>query len=153
MSMYKQFKTDPKLETDGIWLLYGIPDNPEKGDFSVKVARDGINNKAYVRRADKILKPMRRQVDNRSIDPKLLQHATIKLYAETIIKDWQVYDGKEWKQGIEGENSKKFEIIDFNVANVEKTLQNLPDLFDDISDQVRDKTNFQKDELERDAKN
>lgn len=143
MSMYESFETDPVLENDGIWLNYG--------DFRVKIASVSQGNKAYVKEAERKFKPLRKAIQHDMVSNQRSQVLLIELYAETIVKAWEVKNSKdEWVSGIEGKNG---DVLPFSKTNVIQTLQSLPALFLDIQEQASMTANYRKAELEEEAKN
>ena len=142
MGMYDIFETDEDLETTGIWLDYG--------DFRLKVASAGQGNKKYVRYAEKALKPIRRAMQAGAVSNERSLSIMSDIFAKTIVLDWQVKSGDEWKSGIEGRDG---DILPFNYDNVIATFQALPNLFMDIQEQAQSIANFRKGELEDDSGN
>lgn len=142
MGMYDVFETDENLESSGIFIDYG--------DFRVKIASAGQGNKAYVRYAEKKLKPVRKALDAGALSNERSQALMAGIYAKTIILDWQLLVDGEWRQGIEGREG---DVLPFNEENVEATLKALPRLFTDIQEQAMSLANFRKQELEDEGKN
>ncbi len=142
MGMYDVFETDENLESSGIFIDYG--------DFRVKIASAGQGNKAYVRYAEKKLKPVRKALDAGALSNERSQALMAGIYAKTIILDWQLLVDGEWQQGIEGREG---DVLPFNEENVEATLKALPRLFTDIQEQAMSLANFRKQELEDEGKN
>jgi len=146
MGMYDTFETDPQLEASGVWLDYG--------DFRVLLASAGQGNKAYVRYAEKKLKPVRRALESGALSNERSQALMSDIYAKTIILSWETMQGegdkRAMKVGIEGRDGK---ILPFNETNVEEALLNLPRLFTDLQEQAASLANFRKGELEDEGKN
>ena len=142
MGLYKTFKTDENLETQGSVLDYG--------DFQVRIAYAGGANKRYTRYAEEKLKPLNRAIQTGALNEERSRKIMADIYAETIILDWQTIVDEKPVKGIEGPDG---EIIEFNVENVKMTLENLPALFNDIQDQANSIAVFRQKDLEDEAKN
>lgn len=149
MGMYDTFETDEDLETSGVIIDYG--------DFRVKIASAGQGNKAYVKYAERKLKPVRRALDAGSLGQVRSNALMADIYAVTIVQNWEVKDPKAkddadaaWVPGIEDRTGK---IIPVTKENVEQTLINLPRLFSDLQEQAAALSNFRKAELEADSGN
>lgn len=145
MSMYDLFQTDESMEAEGVWLDYG--------PFRIKVAAAGQGNNAYVKYAEKKLKPVRRALDAGALGNKRANILMADIYAKTIVKGWEVKDDKpdaEWESGI---HDKDGNTIEFSQENVEKTLIALPRLFTDVQEQAGAMSNFQQEGLDEDSGN
>lgn len=134
MSMYQQFQTDKNRERDGIVVDYGT--------FRVTVARAGGANKAFAKALDVATRPYQRVIAAEVMDNDKGREILIEVYAETIIKNWEIKgeDGK-WSKGIDGPDGKK---IPYKTENVIKVLKDLPDLFLDIKSQAESLTLYRE---------
>lgn len=132
MSMYHQFETDSDQEKKGVWLDYSR--------FQVRVARAGGANKKYQLALDRITKQYRRAIATETMDPDVAEDLIRRVFAQTVILDWKVKVGDEFKQGIEQKDSD--ELLPFTPENVLATLRALPDLSDDIQAGARNSTLF-----------
>lgn len=139
MSLYKSSQTDPNKEKDGVPLEYGL--NSKKEPITFTVAREGGRNVQYQKVAEHIFKPFRRQIQHGQIDPEVLENLLAKVYAKAVVKGWS---------GVEDEHD---EPLEFNEANVQKLLTDLPVVFDAIKEVARDYNQFLLESLEEDAKN
>ena len=146
--MYKQFQTDESLEKTGVELLYD--------GFRVTIARMGGANKDFSKTFDRKTKPYRRAIETGTASSAVLEKITIETVAETVVLNWEVeVDGevegeRVWKRGIEAEDGS---ILDFTVANVIQTFENLPELALDIVNQAKRAELFRKDIRELEAGN
>lgn len=143
MSMYKQFRTDPKLESTGIVVDYG--------DFRVTVARAGGTNRKFARAMEAKSRPYRRRIQTETLDNDLANRLLREVYAETLILKWEVRVDGKWATGIE--NPDGGTPLPFNPKNVEAVLVELPDLFADLQDQSTSMRLYRQDLLEDDAGN
>ena len=66
MSLYKLFKTDEKLETDGVWLEYGQTE--EGKPIRIKIARAGGRNVAFAKALEKATRPYRKAIQTGTLD-------------------------------------------------------------------------------------
>lgn len=139
MSLYKSSQTDPNKEKDGVPLEYGL--NSKKEPITFTVAREGGRNVQYQKVAEHIFKPFRRQIQHGQIDPEVLENLLAQVYAKAVVKGWS---------GVEDEHD---EPLEFNEANVQKLLTDLPVVFDAIKEVARDYNQFLLESLEEDAKN
>ena len=142
MGMYDIFETDEDLESTGVWIDYG--------DFRILIAAAGQGNKAYVKYAEKALKPVRKAMQAGALGNERAQAIMADIYAKTIVKAWEVKAGDKWKSGIE---SKEGELLPVNYDTIKTTFMALPNLFIDIQEQANTISNFRKEELEEEAKN
>lgn len=139
MSLYRQFKTDTKLEKEGVLLHYGT--NSKGKDIMIRVARAGAGNDAYVKRMEAKVKPYRRQIQNETIERALLTGILREVFAETVVLGWD---------GVEDENGKD---MPFSKDNCVKLFTDLPDLFEDVQEQAQKAALFRAEIREADAKN
>lgn len=145
MGMYNQFETDKSLESEGVWVDYG--------DFRVKIAHAGGGNKTYLKYAEVKMKPLRRAIDTGSISRERSTALLSDIYAQAIVKGWQISTGdgeEDWKDGIEGPDGKTMK---FNKENVMMTFKALPTLFTDIQTMAASIEQFRLALAEDEAKN
>lgn len=134
MNTYASFKTDPKIEEDGVLLeLAGA------GTFTV--ARAGGGNKAFAKRLEALMKPHRRQVQRGSMQNDVAEAIMHQVYAETILLGW------------EGVTDEKGETLEFSQAAAKKLFKDLPDLFRIIQETAQDSALYRAELLETDAGN
>lgn len=142
MSLYKAYKTDKKLETEGVTFeLYGN---------RVTLARAGSSNTDFVAALTKRTQPYRRQIQKGEMLPEKDNEIMRLVFADTIIQNWEVEVDGEWKQGIEGPDGS---LMPFTHANVVKTLTDLPDLFGELQTLATQAQNYRAEELKADAGN
>ena len=148
MSLYKDFSTEKKSEVEGKWLAVS-------NDVRILLRRAGGSNSAYQQMFAKLIRPVRRQVDNNTLPQKKMLEIMAKGYAHTVVLDWEsreiAEDGETWKlkkNNIMGPDGKW---IPCTPENIEKVLLDLPDLFDVIRDAATSYSLFQAEEEEADA--
>lgn len=124
--MYDIFATDPKSEVEGILLDYGT--------FRVTIARAGGANKRFARELERETKPHQKALQTNSMPDGQADVLLKRVYAKTVVLNWEVKDGDGWKQGIE---SPEGGLVPFTVDNVLKVFEDLPDLYIDIRDSAQ----------------
>lgn len=139
MSLYKQFKTDNNLEKTGILLQYG--QNSKGKDICIRVARAGGANDAYIKRMEAKVKPVKRQIQNETIERAALLNILREVFAETVVLGWE---------NVEDEQGNP---LPFTKENCVKLFTDLPDLFDDLQEQSQRAALFRAEIREADAKN
>lgn len=139
MSLYNDFATAPNLETDGIFLDYGL--NSKKQSIRIRVARAGGANAKFAKVVEFKFRPHKRAIANDSMDRKLADKLMIEAYAESVVLGWS---GVEDKDGTE---------LEFTVENVKKLFTDLPELFKDVQEQTQKFSLFRAETREDEAKN
>lgn len=133
-SLYKQFKTDEKLEKQGLTLNFGE-------GVSIRVARAGGSNDRYMKRMEALTKPYRRQIASETADNKVLEKVVLEVFCETVVLGWE---------GVTDENGN---VLAFNKENAIKLFTDLPDLFAEVKEQASKSALFRLSLNEEDAKN
>jgi hypothetical protein len=130
MSLFKQFKTDAKVEKEGIWLDYGpnkdLPAN-EQGEHPVimiRIARAGGANEAYNKRIEALSKKHRRKIQNDAMEISELREMTQHAVADTVVLGWENVTDEDGNA------------MPFSRDNALKLFKQLPDLFNDIQEQA-----------------
>jgi hypothetical protein len=139
MSLYKRFKTDPKIEKEGVLLDFGK--NSKGAQIYIRVARAGGANQAYLNRMEARAKPHRRSIQNDTIERVTLEKLILDVYAETVVLGWE---------NVEDENGNE---LPFNKDNVIKLFTDLPDVYEEVKDQAQKGALYRQELLEADAKN
>jgi len=147
MSLFKQFKTDSKVEREGILLDYGpnkdLPVDAEGKHpiMMIRIARAGGSNDAYNKRIEALSKKHRRKIQNDAMEISELREMTMHAVADTVILGWENVTDAEGK------------LLPFSRDNALKLFQELPDLFNDIQEQAAKATLFRAHLREEDLKN
>lgn len=139
MSLYKQFKSDDKLEKQGILLEYGF--NSAEQPITIRIARAGGANTAYTKMLETRVKPYRRQIQTETIDNGVVEKLMREVYAATVVLGWENVEDSEGNP------------LPYSVANAVKLFTDLPDLFKDIQEQSQRSALFRAELLERDSGN
>lgn len=139
MSLYKLFKTDQNLETDGIFIEYGT--NSEGKPIRVKIARAGGSNKAFSKALEKATRPYRKAIQSGLLDNGTADRLYKDVFADTVILGWENVEGPDGKP------------LPFNRENVLKLFEDLPDLFTDLREQASNVALFREEVLEEDLGN
>lgn len=142
MSMYDKFKTDESREVNGIVLDYG--------DFRIRIARAGGQNKRYAKVLEAKSRPYQRAIQTETINFEIQMGILRQVYAEAVVLKWETLVGETWKDGIEAEDGS---LLPVNVDNIVKTFEALPDLFADIRAQADRVALFRAELVKEQAKN
>jgi hypothetical protein len=141
MSLYKHFKTDTAAEQKGVVLEYPHLANDDGSVPSVRIARAGGSNDAYLKCIDVKFKPHRRAIQNGTLPRKIWEKLTREAFAETVVIGWE---------NVQDETGKS---ITFSKDAALKLLEDLPELFKDIQEQSSDIALYRADVQEMSAKN
>lgn len=133
MSIYRQFKTSGKHESEGVWLDYG-------DGGRVRVARAGGSNKTYLKAMERLSRKHKRQLQLDILPSEVQQRVMREVVADTIVVEWE----------IKGENG---EVIPGDRASIIKTFEDLPDFFNDVLLQAQNTALFKEHLDEADAGN
>ncbi len=139
MSLYSQFKTDADREIKGILLEYGK--NEDGTTVGIKVARAGGANKRFEKLMEGQTKPVRRQIQNETIDNEAILAICYRVWAQTVVLGWENVQDEAGKD------------LPFTVENCIKVFNDLPDLFLDIKEQTMRSALFRVEVLEGAGKN
>ena len=133
-SIYDTYKTNPKLELEGIVFDCG-PD----GKFML--ARAGGSNVRFAKNLSAKMRPHERQMDAGTMDNEVGLKLLIEVFANSIVLGWE---------GVKDEKGKD---LPFSVENCIKLFNDLPDLFTDVREQAMKWSNYRKQEIEDAVKN
>lgn len=142
VSPYQQFKTDNKIEQDGVFLDYG--------GFRLKIARAGGANVRFNKILQAKFKPHKRLMAMDNMEDELARKLMAEAYAEGVVLGWDsVVDDKVVPYILD----EKGEKMEFNRENCIKLLLDLPDLFSDLQTQANAISNFRVEERKEATKN
>lgn len=122
MNLFKTFKTNATLETDGIWLEYG--QNSKGEPIRIRISRAGGSNVRFAKVMERITRPHKKALELGVLDNSVAQRLFQEGYAEAVVLDWT---------GVEDENDQP---LPFSREAVVKLFQDLPELFRDIKEQA-----------------
>jgi hypothetical protein len=146
---YAIFKTDEKVEVDGVILDYG--------DFRVKIARAGGSNKRFGKILSDRLKPYKRQMEMDAMDDDVARGIMIETYVDTIILEMEVKDvpnsTPETTVYTQGILDPAGEVLEYNRTNAIQFFKNLPELFRDVQSQANQVSLFRIEEQDKEIKN
>lgn len=137
--LYKQFATDENLEKSGILLDYGTTE--EGKPIRIRIARAGGQNAKFQQTAEIVLKPYRRQLQNETIDPKVLEQLYRVIYARAVVIGWENVTDAEGNE------------LAFTEENVIRVFTDLPDLFKDVREAAEKAALFKNQAREDEAGN
>jgi len=118
MGIYNKFKTNRKLETEGIFY--------EGDTYKIKLARAGGSNQAFNAAMERFNTEHGRAIKNNLLSNDKALELMANAYADTVVLDWQTKVDDKWQQGIEQPDGS---IAPFNRENVVRILIDVPDLF------------------------
>jgi len=122
----KFYKTDKKIETEGIWFLIS-----ENVGFLIK--RFGGYNAPDVKAAlAKHYKPYAKQVDNGTISPEKEREILAKSFVDSVVLDWK---------GVEIDEK----IVPFSKEVAIPFFLGLPDLMDALTTYASNADNYRED--------
>jgi hypothetical protein len=139
MSLYKQFATNTDLEKRGIYLDFGPNSKGQPTRFLV--ARAGGANSAYLKAMEHKVKPIKRQIQNETIELAQIERLTMEVYCQTVVLGWEGVEDAEGNP------------LPHSYENAVKLFTDLPDLFKDIQEQAAKSALFRQALLEADSGN
>jgi hypothetical protein len=144
MSLTKLYAANKKAETSGIELKIGTD-----ADAPVFViARASRTNPRYQRMVEAKTKPIRRQLESKTLPPKVAEQIFMEVFCETVLLGWRNVP----KSDVTGDE-KDTGYADFNKENAIALMTRLPQLYDELSAESTDFSNFREAALEDEAKN
>lgn len=148
VSMRQMYKTDTQREKEGIWIDYGA--------FQVRIARCGGANAEFTRALRERSKPYKKLAQTGNMPEAVYLKILREVFADTIIRGWETWVGDEtsggFRPGIEPLDPAE-ELLPATRDNVVKTLEEMPDLFEDIQTQSANLALFRELQQEEDSKN
>jgi hypothetical protein len=141
MSLFKQFKTDPAKEIDGVKIYMPEAENEDGTIPEFTIARMGGTNKRYSRALESGTREHRRAIEKKLLSNEKAEEVFLTVFIDTILIGWaNIQDAKG-------------KLIEFNKANVRKLLEELPEVYERLQEEARLLDNFRADALEVEAKN
>jgi len=145
-----KFGTNEKAIQEGAWIE--LLENEDGSTCRIRIKRMNQQNTNF---AKQIANHRNAFQTNHVSEKKLsqMQASMIEVLIDTVIVDWDNFenwlDSPEEKstEGFPGSEKPKY--LPFTKDNVRKTLQEMPDLVDFITEQATEITNFQKGEDEK----
>lgn len=139
MSLYRQYKSNPDAEKNGVVLTFGP--NSKGNEIRIRVARNGGTNDRYLKAIERHLKPHRRAIQTETMDREVLSSKMLQAFADGCVLDWE---------NVEDENCND---MPFTRENVVKLLTDLPDLYADVQEQSGKVSLFKQSLVETDTGN
>jgi hypothetical protein len=148
------FKTDEKLEQEGIILDYG--------DFRVKIAHAGGSNKKFKNLLSARLKPYERQLAIGTMDDEVAAQVIREVYADSIILNFETKKVIEVQEGEQGEPKEEWvtgvpaedgAVLPYNRDSVCTIFKNIPRLFQDVKAQAENFSLFRAIEVAENSGN
>lgn len=139
MSLYKLFKMDQDLETDGIFVEYGS--TAEGKPIRLKIARAGGANKAFSKALEKATRPHRKAIQSGFLDNATADRIYRGVFVDTVLLGWENVEGPDGKP------------MTFNKENALQLFTDLPDLFADLREQASNVALYREEVAEADLGN
>lgn len=137
---FAQFATDKAAESEGTWQDYGT--------FRLKLRRAGPSNKQFVRQMQaQYLDPFRRKLQAGTMTDDQSIPILARIYAETIVVDW---DSELGPGVVEGEDGKP---LKFSPEACARLFEAIPDFFRIVQNDCSNLETFRQQQIEADAKN
>lgn len=130
--LLRLFKTDGKLEKDGIWIEYGLNSRTKK-PMRFRIGRSGGQNTAYNKALERATRPYRKQIQSGVMDPDLANSIVMRVFCETVLKEWEEIDNLEGNAPLE-----------FKEENAVEFFTALPELYEDLMEQSKQVSLFRE---------
>jgi hypothetical protein len=141
--LFKSFRTDPNLETDGKLFIYD--------EFQVRLRRAGGSNSKYSTEFINALKPHRNKTLGKlPADVQQEIKATVLVKGCYVEGTWETLVDGKFVKGVESESG---EIVPATSANVLATLKLLPDLVTALTAECENMDRFLQEEALETAEN
>jgi len=140
-NIYEMFATDEAMETEGIWVDYGV----NYGKFLV--ARAGGHNTKFAQVLEAKMRPHRAKMERAKkgraaqIDNEVAEAILLETFVEAVLLDWT------------GVTDRKGQMIPFSKMRALSLFKDLPELLSDLREMAMEMTNFQDEQTEADAGN
>ena len=141
MSLYKKFKTNTDIESQGVEIALQGAENPDGTVPTFLISRMGGSNKAYTKALERGTKPFRRQNQMGMLPEETLRPIVRKAFCETVLKGWR---------NVLDENDQP---ISYSEQNALKLMTDLPDVYEILQQEAMDLSNFRDKAIEAEAKN
>lgn len=123
----ENYATDQMLEaSSGVWIDFG--------DRGFLILRAGGANHKFTRRIGEMIRPLRRQIANGTVDPDKLRKIYWRAYAETVVRDWR---------GINAGGSP----VPFSPEACFAFFESFPDLFEELRVYADDMSTFAEERI------
>lgn len=150
MNPYEIFQVDEETENkEGVVLEYPVKDRDDKA-FRVRIVHAGDTNPAYRDYLRARLKPLNFKLQHDLASDEELLAVMRPVFAEKIIKSWEVLVDGVWVPGIYGDN---FDVLPVTKENMVNVLTSAPRLFKDIRSQAESLALFKSDNRKASSKN
>lgn len=137
--LYAAFKTDSKLEQEGVWFDYGP--NSKGKPMRVLLARAGGANSDYTKALEKVTKPYRKAISAGALDTATINRLYMEVFIGTVVK------------GLENFEDGACQPLSCNPADLTRLLTELPDLYADWQEQANRLAVFRAELMDADVGN
>lgn len=154
-SLRKQYKTDSKSETEGVWVTIGTTDDDKPVGFKMK--RMGGANKAYEKALIAGMKPIQAQINAGVANEAVQKRIAMDCFVRHVVADCEnVEDFRDMANPDEASIELTFK-ADGTLActpeNMKALFECLPQLYLDLIMQARDSSIFREELLKAAAGN
>lgn len=147
MSLSKQYKTNNALETEGVAVPIGEP-NEDGSIPTLVIGRTSKSNKPYQAALSKAAAPFQRQLQMKVDVSQQLEKAFMEVFCDTILRGWSNIllsdvTGNETDTGY----------AEFSKQNALSLFNRLPDIYEFAQEQASNVSLFLEHSREENAKN
>ena len=135
MSLRSQFGSDKSKEQQGVWI--DICENDDGTQCRMKIGRMSITNKKFARETAKRAKKYRGRMDSIPLEKQLKDN--IEVFVDTTLFGWE--NVVDYRQTVD--EGKPLPQLPFTRDNAIWLLNDLPSLFDLITTEASEISNFQ----------
>lgn len=141
MSLYKQYATDSKAETEGVEIKMFDAENEDGSVPTFIISRMGKANREYSKAMEAATRPFRRQIELGTLSNEKAEEMFMDVFASTIVKGWSnVFD--------------RFgDPLPYSTQAARKLFTELPELYDRLQEEAKTVANFRETAREEEAKN
>lgn len=139
MSLYAAYKTNAKSENQGVRIVKGS--NEDGTEIAFFVARQGKSNTSYKLASERAFKPHRAAIKGGNLSNEQAESILLDLFCGHLLKGWENVRDEEGNE------------LPFNVENAKKVMNDLPDLYAELTEASSDISLFLDSNREADAKN
>lgn len=137
--LFSTFKTDQRLEREGVWIEYGP--NSKGQPMRILIARAGGANEEYTKGLEVATRPYRKAIQARALAKATQDKLYLDVFVGTVVKGWENMENQDC------------EPLDYTPENVTWLFGALPDLYEDLQEQANRIAIFREDLQDADVGN
>lgn len=135
MSLRKQFKTDTAKETQGVFVT--LATNTDGSETKFLLARSGGQNKRFSETLKKEAMPLKQQFKSGTVSEAVAERLNKRVFCASVLLGWE----NVLKADVTN-NDADTGYIEYSEANALQLIENLPDLYEELSAFAADINNF-----------